>query len=108
MGTVTNITGHCGNTFDATRTWQATDACTTNKIIQLGNAWSFDLPTVTDNGGSNFTLAEVGTVTNITGHCGNTFDAPRTSQATDACGNSAQCSQTVTVIDTTVPVIACS
>jgi len=24
---VTNTAGHCGNTFDATRTWRATDAC---------------------------------------------------------------------------------
>ena len=27
LGTVTNTVGHCGNTFDATRTWRATDAC---------------------------------------------------------------------------------
>src|SRR5262249_20217480 len=27
LDTVTNTVGHCGNTFDATRTWRATDAC---------------------------------------------------------------------------------
>src|SRR5258706_5796964 len=27
MSTVTNTLGHCGNTFDATRNWLATDAC---------------------------------------------------------------------------------
>jgi len=26
---VTNFTGHCGNTFDATRTWRATDPAAT-------------------------------------------------------------------------------
>ena len=33
--------------------------------------------------------------------CGNSFSATRTWQATDACGNTAQCSQTVSVVDTT-------
>src|SRR5204863_9223280 len=27
VSTITNIAGHCGPTFDATRTWVATDAC---------------------------------------------------------------------------------
>ena len=27
LGTVTNTAGHCGQTFDATRTWQAVDGC---------------------------------------------------------------------------------
>src|SRR5437667_432633 len=130
VSTITNRVGHCGNTFDATRTWQATDACgnsaqcsqtvsvtdttapvlscSSNKSAQLGAAWSFDEPTVTDNGGSNVTISVVSTVTNTAAHCGNTFDATRTWQATDACGNSAQCSQTVSVVDTTAPVISCS
>src|SRR5207247_10488462 len=47
----------------------------------------------------------VGTVTNVIGHCGNTFDATRTWAAIDACGNSAQCSQTVNVVDTTPPTV---
>src|SRR5437899_6905525 len=47
------------------------------------------------------------TVTNTTGHCGNTFDTTRTWRATDACGNTAQCSQTVTVEDHTPPTITC-
>jgi len=131
LSTVTNTAGHCGNTFDATRTWQATDACSnsarcsqtvtvvdttapvmdctssTNKTVQLGTAWTFDLPTATDNSGTA-TITILSTVTNTAGHCGNTFDATRTWQATDACSNSAQCSQTVTVVDTTAPVMNCT
>src|SRR4029077_10398744 len=130
LGTVTNTSGHCGSAFDATRTWQAMDGCSnaaqcsqtvsvvdttapvitcsTNKIIQLGSAWTFDSPSVTDNSGTNWTLTILGTVTNTTGHCGSAFDATRTWQAMDGCSNAAQCSQTVTVLDTTAPVITCS
>src|SRR5437667_2371790 len=129
VSTVTNRVGHCEDTYDATRTWQATDACgnssqcrqtvnivdttapvincsSTNKTVELGAAWSFDPPTATDNSGSN-TISIVSTITNRVGHCGNTFDATRTWQATDACGNSSQCSQTVTVEDHTPPTTIC-
>src|SRR5207249_2252242 len=128
VGTVTNLTGHCGNSFDATRTWRATDACgnaaecsqtvtvedhtpptitcAPNKSVECTSAWSFDAPTATDTCG-NATITILGTVTNITGHCGNTFDATRTWRATDACGNSAICVQTISVRDTTPPTFIC-
>src|ERR1044071_6575375 len=129
LSTVTNVAGHCGTTFDATRTWQATDACgnssscsqkvtivdttapvitctSTNKTVEQGTAWTFDAPTATDNSGSA-TITILSTVTNVAGHCGTTFDATRTWQATDACGNSSSCSQKVTIVDTTAPVITC-
>src|SRR5258707_11050060 len=106
LSTVTNTAGHCGNTFDATRVWQAMDGCTnsatcsqtvtvidattpvmncassTNKTVQLGTAWTFDTPTATNSSGS-VPVIVLSTVTNTTGHCGNTFDATRVWQAMD-------------------------
>src|SRR5439155_1507549 len=130
LGTTTNAAGHCDGTFEATRTWAVTDPCgnsaqcsqnvsvldTTGPVINCGNAktveigtaWTFDSPTASDLGGTNITIAIVSTVTNTSGHCGKTFDATRTWQATDPCGNFSRCSQTVTVVDTTAPVITCS
>jgi len=122
VSTVTNAAS-CG--YSVTRTWAATDACgnaaqcsqtisvvdTTaptitcvgNKNVEAGAAFSFDQPTATDIGGTN-SISVVGTVTNVAG-C--SYTATRTWAATDACGNSAQCSQTISVVDTTAPTITC-
>jgi len=128
LSTVTNLTGHCGNTFDVTRTWRRrmtaatrrtaakkvtaedhtppTITCVPNKTVECTSAWSFDAPTASDTCG-DVTITILSTVTNLAGHCGNTFDATRTWRATDACGNTADCSQTVTVEDHTPPTITC-
>jgi hypothetical protein len=122
LRTVTNAL--CGETFSATRTWKATDACgnvsqcsqtvtvidTTaptincvgNKTVEAGAPWTFDTPTASDGCGTA-TIQELGTVTNLA--CGNTFSAARTWRATDSCGNTAECSQTVLLVDTTVPTV---
>jgi len=129
LNTVTNTAGHCGSTFDATRTWQATDACGKQQQLQpegdgrrYQRARSSPVGTRTGpspavqpglstprqsrtNSGTN-AITIIGTVTNAA--CGSTFSATRTWQATDACGNFARCSQTVTILDTTAPVINCS
>jgi uncharacterized repeat protein (TIGR01451 family) len=132
VGTITNKTeANCGGTFSATRTWLATDACNNssqcsqtvtvidttgpsiscaaNKTVEVGSAWSFDLPTVTDLSGTNISVIIVSTTTNaIGGACGNSFSVTRVWRATDACGNPAQCSQTVNVVDTAPPIVNCS
>ncbi len=73
-------------------------ACATNKTVECGSTWVFDPPTSL---GNSATVTVLGTLTN--GLCPQTIT--RTWLAADACGNTAQCSQTVTVVDTTPPVI---
>ncbi|MGB4849007.1 MAG: HYR domain-containing protein [Saprospiraceae bacterium] len=59
-----------------------------------------------DNCAGNVTVIHVGDVkTNQT--CANKFKITRTYRATDACGNSATCSSTITVQDNTAPQIHC-
>ena len=77
--------------------------CANNKTVQCGSAWSFDTPTATAScGGTNVTLTILSTGTN--GTCPK--QATRTWQATDLCAYSVQCSQTVTMVDTTPPVLS--
>jgi Concanavalin A-like lectin/glucanases superfamily/Immunoglobulin domain len=122
LSTVTN--GVCPRII--TRTWMVTDACTnsstcsqtvtvvdttppvltcaTNKTVQCGTAWTFDAPSVLDAcSGTNVTLAVLGTVTN--GSCPQVLT--RSWSATDLCGNTNTCSQTVTVVNTNLPVLVC-
>jgi len=65
----------------------------------------FDIPTASDNCGTA-TISILSTVTNL--HCGNTFVATRIWVATDACGRTNTCSQTIASVDTTRPTIICS
>ena len=74
--------------------------CSSNKVVEAGAPWTFDAPTTT-GGCSTNAITVVSTVTNA--GCGNTLSATRTWRATDACTNTAECSQTVTVNDTTAP-----
>src|SRR5439155_24538337 len=120
------VSNGCGGTKVVSRTWTATDdsgnstnvvqtitvrdttppsiTCAANKTVECASTWTFDAPTATDTCGTA-TIAILGTVTNTTGKCCGTFDATRTWRATDACGNTAVCSQTVTVADHTPPTL---
>jgi hypothetical protein len=81
--------------------------CAPDRTVECGVEWMFDPPTSTDNcDGLNAAISVVSTVTNA--QCGNTFTATRTWQATDACGNTSRCSQTVTIVDTTAPALTCA
>ncbi|MFM1769197.1 MAG: hypothetical protein RJA22_1726 [Verrucomicrobiota bacterium] len=111
VGTTTNQVA-CG-TFQAIRTWKATDrcenvafctqtvsgtnppvtvACPPNRTVDCATAWSFDEPIVTSPCGHALTIAS--TVTNNV--CGPAYTATRTWTINDGCTNLV-CSQTITV-----------
>ncbi len=119
------IDGNCAGNYTLVRTWTATDvcgnattnrqtitvrdttaptiSCSANKTVECGSQWDFDAPSASD-ACSGATVSVLNTVTNGTA-CNQTIT--RTWRATDGCGNFADCSQTVTVRDTTPPVINC-
>lgn len=122
LNTTTNPVA--GNTLSTTRTWSITDVCgnatevsqtvsvgdTTpptlsspgDKTVELGSEWTFDPPTASDSGGE-VTVAVVDVVTNTPR--ANALSITCTWVASDPSGNEAQCSQTVTVDDTTAPTL---
>jgi hypothetical protein len=84
--------------------------CPTNKTVQCGSKWRFDQPTAASCCTNNFSgtttnvlITSIGKVTN--GVCPQIIT--NTWLITDACGDSNTCSQTVTVVDTTPPVVTC-
>ena len=110
------ISDGCGDTNTCSQTVIVTGCCTnclqvqcpTNKTVIDGSGWTFDLPSVytccttnmsTSTGVlTNVIITPIGTVTN--GTCPQ-YVVTQTWQITDACGNSTNCSQTVTVDCTT-------
>ncbi len=115
LGTSTNA-GACANTLSATRVWEFADGCSNKvtcaqvvtvsdttapaitcantKTVNCLSAWTFDNPTAIDIASGTIVFpVVVSTTTN--GACGSGFTAVRTWRATDLCGNSATCSQTV-------------
>jgi hypothetical protein len=77
--------------------------CATNFQIECGTPWQFVAPTAWDNCCTNIQIAVVSTSTN--GSC--PWIVRRIWQATDCAANSSICTQTVTVVDTTPPIIVC-
>jgi hypothetical protein len=128
--TTTNY--HCGYTFEATRIWQVTDSSgNTTYCTQVVTYVDFIAPTITSCPG-NITvdcLAAVPppnpalvTATNqfdpcdlsvplvqhysdVTNGTGPSYTITRTYKAYDACSNAAMCMQTITVNDTTPPML---
>ena len=120
--TVTN--GICP--WAITRTWAATDGCTTNtcsqtvtvvdttapslhcassKSVACGSTWDFDPPMAGDSCDSSAVVVTVlSTVTN--GSC--PLEVTRFWLATDVCGHTNVCSQVVSEVDTTPPVLTCA
>jgi hypothetical protein len=92
------ISDACGNaSWCVQKVYQAQDTapaitCPTNKTVQCGTNWDFDLPTVT-GACSAVTIRELDTTTN--GLCPVTIT--RTWRVQDECQNTLVCSQTVMV-----------
>jgi len=119
LGIITNSS--CGGTFTAVQHWRATDEagfeaecsqaiqvvdtigpelnCPAGKLVQLGNSWTFEEPLAL-----GATLVHPLSVVTNQG-CAGSFSATITWEALDDCGNSSQCSQTVTVVDDGPPEI---
>ncbi|MBN2508571.1 MAG: hypothetical protein JXQ71_17980, partial [Verrucomicrobia bacterium] len=117
--------GGCAQGYSITRTWTGTDACgntassvqtitvqdTTAPVITCADALTlecpatpvFPPPAASDRCDPSPVVTFVDATT--PGDCAQEYSVTRTWTATDACGNAASCSQTITVQDTTAPVI---
>ncbi|MDQ3142113.1 MAG: hypothetical protein M3Q56_07690, partial [Bacteroidota bacterium] len=126
-----SIPGSCPQEYVLTRTWNATDAalntsfncsqritvedtirpsitCPANTTIQCSSTMVFGTPTASDLCDGSPTINAVST-DSIPGTCPQEYVLTRTWNATDDCLNTSfNCSQSITVVDTTRPVITCS
>src|SRR5262249_5855156 len=126
------VNGSCSTNI--TVVWKATDACSnsaicsqsirivdtlppnlicaSDKIVECGGGVpiAFLAPTAYDLcSGTNVTVTIVSTVTTPANpRCPGLTNITRTWSATDLCGNSNRCSQTITLVDTTPPDITCA
>jgi hypothetical protein len=79
-------------------------SCATNKTVECGSAWTFDSVTATSGGCTNVNLTSVSS-TNL-GKCSSTYT--RVWTATDCANGFGTCTQVVTVVDTTPPMLTCA
>ncbi|MFH2057067.1 MAG: VWA domain-containing protein, partial [bacterium] len=118
------VAGACPQEKVITRTWTATDACgntaqcvqtitvedNTAPVVTCPADVSVDCAASTDPGNTGNATATDNctaspTITYADNQVGNVIT--RTWTATDACGNSDQCAQTITITDTTPPTVDC-
>ena len=94
---ITTATNHC--TFPYT--------CAGDKTVECTNAWSFDPPIIgPDPCCTNSPTVAFTVVTNLISSCQQIYTGTWT--ITDCLGTTVVCTQQVTVVDTTPPVITCS
>ena len=107
------VTDACGNTAECTQTITVDDniaptitcpADVTVECIEDVPAADITLPMVMDNCMAGLTVTHEGDMSD-----GNTCPEiiTRTYRVTDGCGNTAECTQTITVDDNTAPTITC-
>src|SRR5439155_110252 len=123
-----SVSNTCGGSKILSRTWTATDACgnsarcvqtitirdttpptlicPTNAVLECPSTATTNLTGVAtaSDGCSSVIVTYSDSVSNT---CGGSKIISRTWTATDACGNSNRCVQTITVRDTTPPAITC-
>ena len=122
--------GSCAGNYTITRTWTATDNCgNTSTCVQTITVQDITAPVITcpadvvincedpstpaatgiATATDNCDAAPVITFADVTtpGSCAGNFAITRTWTATDKCGNTSTCVQTITVQDITAPVITC-
>src|SRR5260370_15884209 len=82
--------------------------CATNKTAECGTTWAYDPPSVTGlcSCGTNYSLTVLSTTTTSTNVCFQ-FNQ-QVWQMVDCSGAAQYCTQTVTVVDTTPPVVTCA
>lgn len=124
------IPGDCPNTYAITRTWTVTDDCTNNlsctQVIQIQDVTA---PVITCPPGISI-ACNVAPTPDITGYatatdacdpalvitysdevipgaCPGNYTVIRSWTATDACGNTSVCTQTITLFDDIAPVVFC-
>jgi HYR domain len=102
---VGNLT-YCTQEVSVVDTTAPVITCATNKTVECGTPWTFDRPTATDACcGTNVTIQLVASNSVPIGTCQTNWFGIW--QATDCCSNTATCTQLVSVVDTTGPVITC-
>ncbi len=125
------VPGNCPNNYTLVRTWIASNECNLfDTCVQLITVIDTTAPTITcppdltiecvsqvplpDSNGPTATdncsgPVAVGFVSDITVNqtCTNRFTIHRTYRASDQCGNSSTCIQSITVNDQTAPMITC-
>src|SRR5205823_7228354 len=104
---------NCSQTVTVADTTPPVLTCATNKTVECGNpSSSAPFRSLDSCCGTNVTVTLLNTITNVnadgtpSGPCSQVITAKW--QATDCCSNSIICSQTVTVADTTPPVLTCA
>ena len=124
----TRIDGDCPDSYTLKRTWTATDNCGNSSSctqtitvedtkapvitcpddanVECDDIPAVGTPTATDNCDGDVDIVYDGE-TRIDGDCPDSYTLKRTWTATDNCGNSSSCTQTITVEDTKAPVITC-
>lgn len=100
----------CGNSSSCTQTITIDDTVApqitgvgNSLTVECGTELPFSQPGITDNCDSAPVLTLVDAV--ALGACAHSYSVTRTWTGQDACGNTATASQTITVVDTTPPVI---